>query len=163
MSDTTETKEIAAATPSKPARHTDEEIRAASLDTAGALPSLNGSVEHFTPLSISYWSPETPGEYKDCFVFGVGDADIQDFETKETKSVECVFILEQTPDNHLVRWYSASRILVGTVKSAISRSEIIQATYLTPVRIIYKGLKRTKTGKNAADWQVMRLIVADQE
>lgn len=145
------------------ARWAPDQVEAANLDTAQSLPSLENATAHPAPLSIAYWSPTEAGESKSVFVFGVADAEIQDMETKEPKTAECVFLLEQTADNQLLRWYSASKILVGSIKSAIDRGEILPGTYLTPVRITYKGLKRTKSGKNAANWEILRLIISVQE
>jgi hypothetical protein len=124
------------------------------------MPMLAEAEAHPAPLTIEYWSPAAEGEFKNVFIFGVADGEVRDMKTKEIKIQECAYLIEQTDDGRLLRWHTAAAVLVGNIKSAISRNEIIPGTKLTPVRIIYKGLKRTKSGNNAASWEILRLIVS---
>ena len=144
------------------AKWTAEQIYAANIETAATLPSLENATAYPAPLSVNYWSPSKVGDSKDGFVMGIMDADVIDMDSKKPKTMECMFFIEQSGES-LLRWYSASMILVGNIKSAIDRGEIIPGTHLTPVRITYKGIKRTKATRNAADWEILRLIVANQE
>ena len=146
-------------------RFSDEQIAAAAInDATSELPSIVG--KHIKPspigLSVEYWSPEKEGETKHVWVLGIENREVIDMESGEAKLLECVLMVQHTDDSKLLRYYSASKILVGTIRSAIERGEIIPSTLLTPVAITYTGLKRTKSGRNAARWEVRPLIVAVQ-
>ncbi|MBS3953667.1 MAG: hypothetical protein KGZ88_12025 [Methylomicrobium sp.] len=139
-------------------RHSAAKIADAHLDKQSQLPSLTDAKRHFMPMTVEYWSPEKEGEEKLVFIAGVEHHEVPDMETGEIKSIECVLMLENQGDK-LVRYISASRILVGNIKEAIRRTEIVPMTTLTPVSIKYLGLKKTKSGKNAARWQILPLII----
>lgn len=95
------------------------------------------ALKHFIPLSIEYWSPQAEDEEKLVYVAGVSFHDVPDMETAEIRSVECVLLLEQQGDT-LCRFISASRVLVGNIKDAIIRGDIVPMTTLTPVSIHVK-------------------------
>lgn len=143
-------------------RFSDAQMEAAQLDKQENLPDLNGAKRHFMPMTVEYWSPEKEGEEKEVYIAGVEHHEVPDMETAEIRSIECVLMLEKQGDK-LVRYINASRILVGNIKEAIRRGEIVPMTVLTPVAIKYLGLKKTKSGKNAARWQILPLIIQEAE
>ena len=141
-----------------------EITHAESLDTAAALPNLNGMITHPAPLSIQYWGGETPGEYKDVYIFGIGLADVMSMETKELKPMECVFMVEITPEGEIIRWYSAAVKLVGDVKVAISRGDILTplpGQSATGVRIVYEGKREMPNKHHMSVWKILKLIMPE--
>lgn len=163
MSDSTQhqqmtTKSAATQPATLSQRFTESEISAAQLDQQKSLPDLGGAKKHFVPTTVEYWSPANDNEEKLVFIAGVDFHEVPDMDTGEIKSIECVLMLEKQGDK-LVRYINASRILVGNIKDAIRRGEIVPMTTLTPVAIKYLGLKKTKSGKNAARWQIFPLIL----
>ena len=67
-------------------------------------------------------------------------------------------MLLEKQDDTLKRLISASRILVGNIKDAIQREEIIPQTTLTPVAITYLG--KQQNSSNARTSTDASLIVA---
>lgn len=154
---------VAAQAPRR-SRFSDEQIAAAKIDdTTTELPSLHDGVRP-SPigLSVEYWSPQDAGESKHCWVLGIEPREVVDMQTGEAKILECVLLIEQTPDQKILRFYNASKILVGTIREAANRGEIVMGSLLTPCAITYLGLRRCKNGNNAARWEVRPLVVAVQ-
>lgn len=149
------------ATP-RPPRFNDDQIAATQFSTISVLPDLKNAQKHFMPLSEDYWSPQIEGEEKLVFICGIGDKEVSDMETGEVKVLECVLFIERQEDT-LVRLYSASKVLVGNVKDAIRRGEIIPNCSLTPVSIKYLGQKKNKSNAKLSNrWQIIPLIVSEQ-
>lgn len=144
-------------------RFTPEQIAASNIANQPALPALNSEQKHFVPLSVEYWSPQVEGEEKLVFVAGIDFHDVPDMETGEIRSVECVLLLEHKDDT-LCRFISASKVLVGNIKDAINRGEIIPMTVLTPVSIKYLGQKKNRSNAKLSNrWQIVPLIVGEKQ
>jgi hypothetical protein len=158
----TATSEIAQLRPARQARFTAEQITQAHIHETSELPSLVETRAAPVPLSVEYWSPEKEGEFKRCWILGIEYMEVPDMQTGEIRELECVLLVEETPDGGKARYFNASKILVSNVKDAINRGEIVPRSILTPVQIAYLGLKRCKNGNNAARWQILPLIVASQ-
>ena len=138
--------------------YSEKQIIEASLDTQKQLPDLAKSKKHFVPLSIEYWTPESEGEEKLVYVHSVGLHEVNDMETGEIKELECVMFLEKQADV-VKRYINAGRVLVGNIKDAIRRNEIIEGTTLTPVAIKYLGKKKNKSNsKESNAWQIIPLV-----
>jgi hypothetical protein len=149
------------ATPRQP-RFSNEQIAASNLEAANSLPDLASTKRHFMPLSIEYWSPQNEGEEKLVFVAGINEHEVSDMETGEIKMLECVMLLERQGDS-LVRFICASKVLVGNIRDAINRGEIIPMSTLTPVAIRFLGQKKNKSNAKLSNrWQITPLIVAEQ-
>lgn len=156
------TESTSMATPSTAPRFTDEQIKASQLSTATSLPDLASQQRHFVPLSTEYWTPQQEGEEKLVFVAGISNHDVPDMETGEIKNLECVLLLERQGDV-LMRFISASKVLVGNIRDAINRGEIIPMSTLTPVAIKFLGQKKNKSNAKLSNrWQIVPLIVAQQ-
>ena len=113
------------------------------------------------PLAVEYWSP-VEGDEKRVFIAGINYHEVPDLETGEVKQLECVMMLERQGDS-LMRYISASKVLVGNIKDAIKRSEIIPMSTLTPVAIRFLGQKKNKSnGKLSHRWLITPLIVSVQ-
>lgn len=162
------TKEVAipketgvSATTSAP-RFTPEQIAGANIATQTSLPALTEAQKHFVPLSVEYWSPQVEGEEKFVYVAGIDFHDVPNMETGEINSVECVLLLEQK-DDALCRFISASKVLVGNIKDAINRGEIVPMTVLTPVSIKYLGQKKNRSNAKLSNrWQIIPLVISNQ-
>ena len=141
-------------------RFSEEQIAESNLSNASQLQDLSNAAEHFMPLGIDYWSPEKHGESRAAFITGVDIEIVPDFNTKQPIELECASMAERQGDK-LIRLRSGSKILVGIIKSAIERGEIIPMTQLTPVRITYLGKKKSKSGNQCDNWQVTPLVVAN--
>ena len=154
------------ATPATPAtkapRYSAEQVAAANIGNQTDLPALAEAPKHFIPLSVEYWSPQVEGEEKLVYVAGVDFHDVPDMETGEIRAVECVLLLEQQ-DNTLCRFISASRVLVGNIKDAITRGDIIPMTTLTPVSITFMGQKKNRSNAKLSNrWKIVPIIVGVQ-
>lgn len=148
-----------AATTAKEPRYSAEQVEAANIGNQTALPSLAEAPKHFIPLSVEYWSPQLEGEEKLVYVAGVDYHDVPDMETAEIRAVECVLLLEQQGDT-LCRFISASRVLVGNIKDAIARGDIIPMTTLTPVSITFMGQKKNRSNAKLSNrWKIVPIIV----
>ena len=141
-------------------RFSPEQVVAANIGNQISLPSLVEAPKHFIPLSVEYWSPQAEGEEKLVYIAGIDLHDVPNMETGEINSVECVMLLEQQ-DQTLCRFISASKVLVGNIKDAISRGEIIPMTTLTPVSIKFLGQKKNRSNAKLSNrWQIIPLIVS---
>ena len=146
----------------KAPRYSAEQVAAADIGNQTSLPSLVDAPKHFIPLSIEYWSPQAEGEEKLVYVAGVSFHDVPDMETSEIRSVECVLLLEQQGDT-LCRFISASRVLVGNIKDAIMRGDILPMTTLTPVSITFMGQKKNRSNAKLSNrWKIVPIIVGVQ-
>jgi hypothetical protein len=138
------------------------QIGEANISTQAVLPKLEAKNKGFIPVSVEYWSPATEGEEKLVYIAGVSYHDVPNMDTGEISSVECVMMLEQQEDK-LCRYISASKVLVGNIKDAISRGDIVPMTTLTPVAIAFIGKKKNRgNGKMSNRWQIIPLIVTEQ-
>ena len=156
-----EQTEVATPTTKAP-RYSAEQVAAANIGNQTDLPALAEAPKHFIPLSVEYWSPQDEGEEKLVYVAGVDFHDVPDMETGEIKSIECVLLLEQQ-DNTLCRFISASRVLVGNIKDAITRGDIIPMTTLTPVSITFMGQKKNRSNAKLSNrWKIVPIIVGVQ-
>lgn len=143
-------------------RFSPEQIEASQLDKAQSIPDLAAAQKHFMPSNVEYWSPSAEGEEKRVFVAGISMHEVIDMETSEVKMLECVMLLERQ-DDILMRYITASKVLVGNIKDAIQRQEIIPMSTLTPVAIKYLGQKKNKSnGKLSNRWLITPIIVAVQ-
>ena len=141
-------------------RYSAEQVAAADISNQSSLPSLVDVPKHFIPLSIEYWSPQAEGEEKLVYVAGIDFRDVPNMETGEINSLECVLLLEQQGDT-LCRFISASKVLVGNIKDAINRGEIIPMTTLTPISIKFLGQKKNRSNAKLSNrFQIIPLIVA---
>jgi len=140
-------------------RFSEEQIAVSAIETATSLPVLENAKKHFMSLETEYWTPDQPGEEKLCWVFGILPQEMTDMETGEVKHVECVMLIERQDDT-VKRFICASKILVASIKSAISAGVIIPASTLTPISIVYKGeVKNKNNAKKSKRWQVTPLIM----
>jgi len=139
--------------------YSDREIEAHSLDNKNTeLADLKNAGRHFVPLNIEYWTPQAEGEEKLVYIHSVGLHEVPDMETGEIKQLECVMMLERSGDV-VKRYLNAGRVLVGSIKDAITRGEIVPGTTLTPVAIIYLGKRQNKSNSKISNaWQIVRLI-----
>ena len=152
----------AVASSSTAPRFSEEQIKAANLSTATSLPDLATQQRHFVPLSTEYWTPQHEGEEKLVFIAGIDFHEVPDMETGEVRNLECVLMLERQGDV-LMRFISASKVLVGNIRDAINRNEIIPMSTLTPVAIKFLGQKKNKSNAKLSNrWQIVPLIVAQQ-
>lgn len=143
-------------------RFTPEQIAASNLEQAKSIPDLAETQKHFMPTNVEYWSPAAEGEEKRVFVAGISMHEVPDLETGEIKQLECVMLLERQ-DDALMRYITASKVLVGNIKDAIQRQEIIPMSTLTPVAIKYLGQKKNKSnGKLSNRWLITPLVVSVQ-
>lgn len=121
--------------------------------------SLQKTNKHFVPLNIDYWSPKEAGEEKLVYIHGIDIHEVPDMDSGELKQLECVMLLERQDDT-LKRLISASRILVGNIKDAIQRGEIIPNTTLTPVSITFLGKGTNSSNARMSNrWQIIPLIM----
>lgn len=140
------------------ARFTPEQVAESSLSSTTNLPELAELKPHFVPLSTEYWTPSAEGEEKLVFIAGISNHEVPDLTTGEIKVLECVLMLEPV-DGVLTRYISASKVLVGNIKDAINRGEIIPMSTLTPVAIKFLGQKKNKSNAKLSNrWQILPLI-----
>jgi len=167
MSESTE-KEIAVKEPSEMAEapaatghgYSEKQIAESSIDSQESLPDLADSKQHFVPLSIEYWSPQNEGEEKRVWIHSIGNHEVPDLETGELRHLECVMMLERDGEQ-LLRYINASRVLVGNIKDAIARKEIVPGSVLTPVLIKFLGQKKNRSNAKLSNrWQIVPLIVS---
>jgi len=143
--------------------YSSEQIKASNLDTQKNLPDLTQAKKHFVPLSIDYWTPTQEGEEKLVYIHSVGLHEVPDMDTGEVKQLECVMFLEKQGDV-VKRFINAGRVLVGNIKDAINRGEIVEGTTLTPVAITYLGKKQNSTNARISNcWQIIPLINQSNE
>lgn len=143
--------------------YTVDQIQRSSLDTQQALPDLSKATRHFVPLTIEYWTPEAEGEEKLVYVHSVDFHEVADMETGELKQLECVLFLEKN-DGQVKRFINAGRVLVGNIKDAMGRGEIVAGTTLTPLSITYIGKKKNKSNSKLSNiWQIIPLILPIKE
>lgn len=143
-------------------RFTEAQIASSQLVNATSLPDLASQKQHFVPLSTEYWTPAQEGETKRVFVAGIDMHEVADLETGEIKMLECVMLLEHQGDV-LMRFISASKVLVGNIRDAITRGEIIPMSTLTPVSIKFMGQKKNKSNAKLSNrWQILPLVVDEQ-
>jgi hypothetical protein len=136
----------------------EKQIKKSRLDTQNTLPDLAQCKKHFVPLSVQYWSPQDEGEEKLVYVHSVGMHDVPDLDTGEIKALECVMLIEKQ-GNIVMRYINAGRVLVGNIKDAIKRDEIIPGTTLTPISITYVGKKKNRSNAHISNvWQIIPLI-----
>ena len=139
-------------------RFTPEQIAESNLDTQSTLPDLAKAEKHFVPINIEYWTPEKEGEEKLVYIHSVGNHEIPDMETGEIKVLECVLLLEHI-DGVIRRYQQAGRVLVGNIKDAIQRGEIVPGTALTPISIKYLGQKKNKSNSKMSNrWEIIPLV-----
>jgi len=140
-----------------------EQIQQAQLATQSNLPTLTQHQKHFVPLTIEYWSPSETGEEKRVYVHSIGNHEVPDLETGDVKTLECVMLLEQR-DGNVTRYINASRVLVGNIRDAIHRGEIIPNTTLTPIAIIYLGTAKNRSNAfSSSRWQITPLVPITEE
>jgi hypothetical protein len=138
--------------------YSSEQVANANLDTQKQLPDLSQAKKHFVPLSIEYWTPATEGEEKLVYIHSVGVHEVPDMDTGEIKQLECVMFLEKDGDV-VKRWINAGRVLVGNIRDAMARGEIVAGTTLTPVSITYMGKRQNSTNARISNcWQIIPLI-----
>ena len=141
------------------AQYTPEQLALANINNQKELPSLQKANKHFVPLNIDYWSPKEAGEEKLVYIHGIDIHEVPDMDSGELKQLECVMLLEKQDDT-LKRLISASRILVGNIKDAIQRGEIIPKTTLTPVSITFLGKASNSSNSRMSNrWQIIPLIM----
>lgn len=141
------------------AQYTPEQLALANINNQKELPSLQKANKHFVPLNIDYWSPKEAGEEKLVYIHGIDIHEVPDMDSGELKQLECVMLLEKQDDT-LKRLISASRILVGNIKDAIQRGEIIPKTTLTPVAITFLGKATNSSNSRTSNrWQIIPLIM----
>lgn len=144
-------------------RFTPEQIQAAVINETTDLPSLSQTRAAPVPLSVEYWSPEHEGDTKRGWIIGIVPMEVPDMETGEIRDLESVLLVEECEDGNKRRWFNASRVLVGNVKDAIRRGEIVPASILTPVQIVYRGQKKNRSNQRLSKrWDILPLIVAQQ-
>ena len=144
--------------PEKKEIYTAEQLKDSALDAQKSLPDLSKAQRHFVPLTIEYWTPEKEGEEKLVYVHSVGLHEVPDMDTGELKQLECVLLLEKQGDQ-VRRFINAGRVLVGNIKEAIARGEIMAGTTLTPLSITYIGKKQNKSNARISNiWQIIPLI-----
>jgi len=145
------------------AHYTPEQLALANINTQKELPILQTASKHFVPLNIDYWSPKEAGEEKLVYIHGIDIHEVPDMDTGELKQLECVMLLERQDDT-LKRLISASRILVGNIKDAIQRGEIIPKTTLTPVSITFLGKATNSSNSRMSNrWQIIPLIMPESD
>jgi hypothetical protein len=145
------------------ARFTPEQIAGSALHGGAELPSLAVAKSAPIPMNITYWQPLEVGESIRGWVLGIGFVTMPDMESGELKDLESVLFVAQTEDGAIRRLFNASRILVANVKDAIQRGEIIPASRLTPVVIIYRGEKKNSTNAfKSKVFDILPLIVSSQ-
>jgi len=144
-------------------RFNPKQLKQASLETQTFLPDLAQTQKHFVPLTIEYWSPSEVGEEKLVYVHSIGSHEVPDLETGKIKTLECVMLLEQR-NGTVSRYINASRVLVGNIRDAIQRGEIVPNTTLTPLSISYLGsFKNRSNSFNSSRWQISPLVPMTQE
>ena len=144
---------------SKTAGFSPEVIKNSNLDAQKELPSLQTSTRHFVPLTIEYWTPTEDGEEKLVYIHSVGIHQVPDMETGEVKELECVMMLEKQGDV-VRRFINAGRVLVGNIKDAVLRGEIVPGTTLTPISITYMGKVKNKSNARMSNrWQIIPLVM----
>lgn len=135
-----------------------EKIEQSNLDTQKQLPDLSKAKKHFVPLSIEYWTPTNEGEEKLVYIHSIGMHEVHDMDTGEIKQLECVMMLEKQGDI-VKRYINAGRVLVGNIKDAIQRGEIVEGTILTPLSITYLGKKQNNGNARISNmWKIIPLI-----
>jgi hypothetical protein len=145
------------------ARFTPEQIKESIISDGTELPSLSQTRAAPVPLSVDYWSPDTEGDSKRGWIIGITSMEVPDMENGEIRDLESVLLVEECDDGKKRRWFNASRVLVGNVKDAIRRGEIIPASILTPVQIVYRGQKKNRSNQRLSKrWEILPLIVAQQ-
>ncbi len=138
--------------------YTADQVSHADLDTQKHLPDLATSEKHFVPLNIEYWSPAQAGEEKLVYIHSIGGHDVPDLESGEIKTLECVMMLEKQGDQ-VKRFINASRVLVGNIRDAINRGEIVPKTTLTPVSITFLGSMKNRSNAFSSNrWLIIPLI-----
>ena len=141
---------------------TADEMATAQLSTQQHFPDLTTAAKHIVPLSIEYWSPTEAGEEKLVYIHSIGDHDVPDLETGDIKTLECVMLLENS-NGTIKRFINASRVLVGNIRDAVNRGEIIPATTLTPLSITYLGTRKNRSNAfSSSCWQIIPLVVANE-
>jgi len=143
--------------------YTAEQVQLANIDIQKQLPDLHLTKKHFVPINIDYWSPKEAGEEKLVYIHGISIHEVPDMDTGELKQLECVMLLEKQGDT-LKRLITASRILVGNIKDAIQRGEIIPQTTLTPVAITFLGKQQNSSNARTSNhWQITPLLKTTKE
>jgi hypothetical protein len=149
--------------PALPGRFTQEQIDSSALHGGAELPALAVAKAAPIPMNITYWQPLEVGESIRGWVLGVGFVTMPDMESGELKDLESVLFVQQGEDGTIRRLFNASRILVANIKDAIQRGEIIPASRLTPVVIIYRGEKKNSTNAfKSKVFDILPLIVSSQ-
>ena len=143
---------------SKTYKFSPDVIRDSNLNEQKSLPDLQQSNRHFVPMTIEYWTPTEEGEEKLVYIHSVGIHQVPEMTTGEVKDLECVMMLEKQGDV-VKRFINAGRVLVGNIKDAVSRGEIVPGTTLTPVSITYIGKVKNKSNAMMSNrWQIMPLV-----
>jgi hypothetical protein len=162
------TKEIAKqeteTAPALPGRFTQEQIESSALHGGAELPALAVAKAAPIPMNVTYWQPIEVGDSIRGWVLGIGFVTMPDMENPGVmKDLESVMFVAQTENGEIRRLFNASRILVANVKDAIQRGEIIPASRLTPVVIIYRGEKKNSTNAfKSKVFDILPLIVSNQ-
>jgi len=139
--------------------YTPEQVALANINKQTHLPDLQAAMKHFVPINIDYWSPKESGEEKLVYIHGIDIHEVPDMDSGEIKKLECVMLLEKQGET-LKRLITASRILVGNIKDAIQRGEIIPQTTLTPVAIRFLGKQQNSSNARTSNrWQITPLIL----
>lgn len=119
---------------------------------ASIFPDLAKHKASILPVAFQYYTPQKVGDVKSVFIAGVGDYPVPDRKAQGTFNImECVVFIERIDDNTIIWWYSASVILVGTVKQGIINGTLKQ---LGGADITYIGKKKTKGDNQADNWIV---------
>lgn len=119
---------------------------------ASMLPDLAKYKASILPAAYQYYTPQKVGEIKSVVLAGVGDYDVPDRKSPGNfNTMECVVFIEKIDDVTMIWWYSASVILVGTIKQGMLNRRLKQ---LGAIDITYIGKKKTKGGNLADNWIV---------
>jgi hypothetical protein len=141
-------------------RFTDEQIAASMIKKEADIPSIKDHSALLVPLIIQYWSPESEGESKRCWILGINEQEVADITTGELKMLECVLLVEETPEGKKVRYINGSKTLVGQVQALMDRKIIVPCNALYPVKITYLGTKKNrKNSFRSARWEIVPLVV----
>jgi hypothetical protein len=102
-------------------------------------------------LSQQYWYPETEGELKRGFFFGLSQRKCLDQQTSEEIELECALFVVPDETGQPVTVANGSKRLVAVFENnAVEKG--------TPVQVTYRGKKKNKTNGNLSDhWSVQVL------
>lgn len=123
----------------------------------GDIPDLEAAEELNIDLMDDYWSPLEVGESKRVFFQKIDTRKVLDQQTGEVIDLECAFFTEKDSKTNSYRTISnGSKRLVGSLMaSGIQRG--------MPLKITYRGKKKTQGGNSCDTWSVKPLIVPGNE